>query len=55
MSKPKYTLTFRAQTGWSLFWGLVRLGIVVLVAFNAPWWVTVLFVVSQIRFDMDEK
>jgi hypothetical protein len=51
----KYTLTFRTESGWALLWGLIRIGVVVLVAFNAPWWITVLFVLSQLRFSGDAR
>lgn len=44
-------LTFKWETGWSMFWSVVRVGMLVLIGFNAPWWVTVLAGLMQVRFD----
>jgi hypothetical protein len=50
-----YKLTVRTESGWALFWGLVRIGIVVLIAFNAVWWVTVLAVLLQLQFSGETR
>jgi len=50
-----YKLTFHTESGWALFWGLVRIGVVVLIAFNAAWWVTVLTVLLQLRFSGEPR
>jgi hypothetical protein len=45
------TATVTIPTGWAVFWGTVRLGVVIFIGFHAPWYVTTLAVLSQFRFE----
>jgi hypothetical protein len=49
MTETKFTLKF--ETGWSMFWAAVRVGMLVFVGFHAPWYVTVVAGLMQVRFD----
>jgi hypothetical protein len=44
-------LTVTTPAGWGLFWGLVRVGLVVFIGFNAPWYVTALAALLQVRYE----
>jgi len=48
---PARTFTLRVESGWALFWGAVRLGMLVFIGFHAPWYVTVLAGLMQLRFE----
>ena len=49
-SKTKTTFTFTADSGWALFWSAVRVVLLVFIALNAPWYVTALAALMQVKF-----
>jgi len=46
-----YKFTFRFETGWTLFWSFVRVAMLVFIGFHAPWYVTTLAGLMQLRWD----
>lgn len=45
----EWKLTIKTVSGWGVLFGLVRIGLVVFIGFNAPWFVTVLAVLLQVQ------